>query len=121
MNKWIFAFGLSGLLICNCCCAKKTITTKVPQTAEMAGTAKTDTIKEVSSNTLIIFYDAAVGKHPLMKAVEQKHCTLLYDYKSMNGIAIRIPDNWPIRKAIKYFYQVKGVVQVNRDRICHLD
>lgn len=121
MKKWIFVWGLSCLLTSSGCCAKKAVAINELLTAEVMDTVNTNSMKDVSPSTLIIFYETTVGKKPLMKAVKLKHCTLLYNYKNMNGIAISIPKKWSINSAIRYFNQVKGVLQVNRDRICHLD
>lgn len=68
------------------------------------------------NRTLIIMYDAAVGKKPLMKAVKQYNARLLYDYRNFNGIAISLPDSVHIEKAIARFKKVKGVLSVQRDR-----
>jgi|GEM_PF-6656106 len=73
-----------------------------------------------SKYTLIINYDPEIGKKPLLKAVKKYKATLIYDYRIVKAIAIRIPDGKDIHEAIEYFQKVKGVTQVNRDRIMHL-
>lgn len=73
-----------------------------------------------SKHTLIIMYSAEVGKEPLLKAVKKYKATLVYDYRMMNGIAIRIPDGKTLEEAISYFSRVKGVLSVNKDRIMQL-
>lgn len=84
---------------------------------------KADSMQAVSPSSLIIWYDASSrsNKKRLMKAVRKYHATVLYDYRTFSGIAIRIPDGTDIHKAIDYFKNVKGVLSVNRDRIMHLD
>lgn len=72
-------------------------------------------------HTLIIFYDPAVGKQPLLKAVRKMEAEILYDYKNFNGMAVRMPDSIRIEDAITRLRKVKGVLQVNRDRIYRLD
>lgn len=72
-------------------------------------------------HTLIIFYDPAVGKQPLLKAVRKMEAEILYDYKNFNGMAVRVPDSIRIEDAITRLRKVKGVLQVNRDRIYRLD
>lgn len=75
--------------------------------------------QEVRDN-LIIFYDSTIGDEPLLKAVEAYKATILYQYKSLNGVAIKIPEGKNMQKAIKHFQQVKGVLQVSKDEIMQL-
>jgi len=75
---------------------------------------------EYAPSTLIIFYDATVGKKPLLKAIKKYGAEVIYDYRTFNGMAIRIPDDKDIHRAMDYFQQVKGVLTVNRDRVVHL-
>lgn len=79
--------------------------------------------ESVSPSTLIIWYDATSkrNKKRLMKAVKAYKAEVIYDYNNFNGIAIKIPQNTSIDAAIAYFKKVKGVVQVNRDGVMHLD
>lgn len=73
----------------------------------------------VSPTTLIIWYDASgkSNKKTLLKAVKDYKAEVIYDYKTFNGIAIKIPDGTDINSAITYFKKVKGVLQVNRDHV----
>ena len=75
---------------------------------------------EYSPSTLIIFYDAGIGKEPLLKAIEDYHATVIYDLKIMKSITIKIPDGTNIEDAINYFNKVEGVLQLNRDGVAHL-
>ena len=68
-----------------------------------------------SMTTLIILYDGQVGKEPLLQAIHACGATVVYDYRSFSGMAIRIPDGTDIHDAIPYFKQVEGVLQVSRD------
>ena len=61
-----------------------------------------------SDNTLIILYDGKSGKKSL------------YEYKTFDSIAIRLPEGKNVDEAKEYFEKVKGVIQVNYDRIMHL-
>jgi len=69
-----------------------------------------------SPSVLIIHYDTTVGKDTLMQAVQDYGATVVYDYRIINAIAIRIPDGTDIHDAIIHFNAVKGVLQVSRDR-----
>ena len=55
-----------------------------------------------------------------MKAIQKKGCAVLYEYKNLNGIAIKTPDDWDIEKAVAYFSKVKGVTFVNKDGVNRL-
>lgn len=82
---------------------------------------KTPKTPEYSPSTLIIFYDAEIGKEPLLKAIEDYHAEIIYDLKIMKSITIKIPEGSNIEDAIKYFEKIIGVLQVNRDSIMQLD
>ncbi len=75
---------------------------------------------EFSPSTLIIMVDEKVGKVPLREAIQAYKAEVIYDYNIISGMAIRIPENRDIHEAIEYFQKVKGVVNVQRDRINHL-
>ena len=79
-----------------------------------------DAIGEYSPTTLIISYDAQVGKQPLLDAIEASGAQVIYDYKMISGMAIKKPDNMTLDEAIAYFKKVKGVTHVERDRIIRL-
>ena len=76
--------------------------------------------ESVSPTNLIIMYDAEIGKDALLQAVKDYGAELLYDYRIISGIAIRIPEGKHILEAIAYFSKVKGVTTVERDHIYHL-
>lgn len=114
------------LLIClafSQCKAGQPKATPTPTSTKIEYSAPSKRVgnQEFSPSTLIIFYDDSIGKAPLLKAVKEYKATIIYQYGTMNGIAIRIPEGKSIDDAIAYFQKVKGVLAVNRDRICHLD
>lgn len=76
--------------------------------------------ESVSPTNLIIMYDAEVGKDALLQAVKDYGAELLYDYRIISGIAIKIPEGKHILEAIAYFSKVRGVTAVERDHIYHL-
>ena len=76
--------------------------------------------ESVSPTNLIIMYDAVIGKETLLQAVKDYGAKLLYDYRIISGIAIKIPEGKHILEAIAYFSKVKGVTAVERDHIYHL-
>lgn len=78
-------------------------------------------VQSVSPSTLIIYYDAEVGKEPLMDAVKSYKVEVVYVYKNFHAIAIRIPKNKSLKQAKAFFEKTKGVLQVNEDHINQLD
>jgi len=70
--------------------------------------------------TLIVSYDTEIGKEPLLKAIEDYGAEVIYDYRIINAIALKIPEEKDIHEAMKYFGEVEGVIHVNRDRIYQL-
>ncbi len=87
---------------------------------EVPSLVTTEPEGEYSPNTLIIMYDEAVGKEPLLEAIGAYGAEVKYDYSLIPGMAIRIPDGKDIRDAIAFFKKVKGVTSVERDRIIRL-
>lgn len=77
-------------------------------------------VKLHSDNTLIIFYEGNGGKKSLMSAVKNYGATVICDYGSMNGVAIKLPQGKNVDEAKAHFEKVKGVVQVNYDKILQL-
>ena len=76
---------------------------------------------EYSKDVLIISYDEEIGKEPLRKAINKYNAEVIYDYRMINALAIRIPDPDKMDEMIARFEKVKGVIQVSRDQVYHLD
>jgi hypothetical protein len=74
-----------------------------------------------SKDVLIIFFDSSVGSKPLKKAIAKYHAKIIYEYKNFNGLSLVIPKGKTLDESITYFNKVKGVLSVEKDRICHLD
>lgn len=79
-----------------------------------------DAVGEYSPTTLIITYDAEVGKQPLLDAIKASGAQIIYDYKMIHGMAIKKPDNMTLDEAIAHFRKVRGVLTVEKDRIIRL-
>ena len=73
-----------------------------------------------TTGNLIIFYDTQTGSAPLLKAVKASGASLIYEYKNLNGIAIRPSSKTKIEDAIAYFKKVNGVLSVEQDRLLKL-
>lgn len=77
--------------------------------------------QEYSPSTLIVFYDATIGKKSLLSAAKKMKCEIIYDYKIVNAVALRIADGDNINSVAEKLKKVDGVLSVQRDRIMHLD
>lgn len=76
--------------------------------------------QEHSPHVFLVMYDAEVGKEPLQKAIKDYKCEVIYDYKIINGMALKKPENKTLEETMHYFRGVKGVLSVEYDRINHL-
>lgn len=75
---------------------------------------------EFAPHTLIIYYDTQTGSQELLEAAKRIGCEIVYTYQIIPAVALRVPERMPIDEAMRFFRQVKGVTQVNRDRINRL-
>ena len=96
------------------------LTFSCSSTKEVADIEK-ERAQSVSPSTLIIYYDAEIGKEPLLKSVKSYKAEVVYDYKNFHAIAIRIPKKESLKQSKAFFEKVKGVHQVNEDQIIQLD
>lgn len=71
-------------------------------------------------HVLIIFYDEKTGSESLLKAAKKYGSEIIYQYRTMHGVALRVPEKKDIHEAMNYYKKVKGVLSVSRDRINHL-
>lgn len=76
---------------------------------------------QIDGRSLIIFYDPAVGREPLEKAVKKYGAKVMYNYVLFNGMAIELPEGKDAVEARQHFAKVKGVTQVDYNRILRLD
>ena len=74
-----------------------------------------------SRDVLIISYDEEIGKEPLKKAVRKHDAEIIYDYRMINALAVRIPDPDRMDESVAFFSKVKGVLRVSRDQMYRLD
>ena len=81
---------------------------------------KKDILPEHSPNVFLLMYDSEVGKEPLMKAIKEYKCEIVYDYGIINGMALKKPEDKTLEEAMQYFKKVKGVVSVEYDHVYHL-
>lgn len=77
-------------------------------------------VPEHSPNVFLVMYDAEVGREPLMKAIKEYNCEIVYDYRSFNGMALKKSEEKTLEETMQYFRRVKGVLTVEYDHIIRL-
>ena len=75
---------------------------------------------EHSPNVFLVMYDAEIGKDPLLKAIKEYGCEIVYDYSIISGMALKKPESKSLEETMKYFKTVKGVTTVEYDHIIRL-
>ena len=66
--------------------------------------------------TLIVFYDEnEISLPKLKRKVKSYGAEIIYEYKEMKGIAVRISQGKSIEQGRKYFESIKGVTNVMKD------
>ena len=77
-------------------------------------------LPEHSPSVFLLMYDAEIGKDPLLKAIKEYKCEIVYDYGIINGMALKKPEDKTLEETMHYFKTVKGVTNVEYDHIIHL-
>ena len=95
---------------------------KSKQTLELSSPINIDHkyVPEHSPNVFLIMYDVEIGKGPLLKAIKEYGCEIVYDYGIINGMALKKPEIKTLEETMAYFKKVKGVTNVEYDRIIRL-
>ena len=78
-------------------------------------------LPEHSPDVFLLMYDEDVGKEPLLKAIREYKCMIVYDYNIINGMALRKPADKTLEETMQFFKTVKGVTSVEYDHIIRLD
>lgn len=71
--------------------------------------------KKEDSTTLIILYDAEIGKSALMDAIQLYKANMIYEYKILKGVVIQVKKS-KAKDAILFFQQIPGVLTVQEDQ-----
>lgn len=103
------------LLVTVGCSSKKNVTQTVESDLQINSQLSDDVVR----GSLIISYDGEDALARLKKAIETYGAEVVYEYKIINSVAIRVPDTKTDEQAIQYFQKVKGVLSVERDRVMH--
>lgn len=95
---------------------------KAQQQAQVVPAAPADSryTPEHSPDVFLVMYDAEIGEEPLLRAIKEYKCEIIYDYGIINGMALRKPDGKTLEETMRYFKDVEGVVSVEYDHIYHL-
>ncbi|MBP5375308.1 MAG: DUF1294 domain-containing protein [Bacteroidaceae bacterium] len=76
--------------------------------------------QEHSPDVFLVMFDEKVGKEPLLKAVKEYGCEVVYDYGSINGMALKKPASKSLEETMQYFKGVRGVLTVEYNHIIRL-
>ena len=82
--------------------------------------SKEKIVPEHSPDVFLIMYDAKIGKEPLLEAIKEYKCEIIYDYGTINGMALKKPEDKTLEETMQYFKKVKGVTNVEYDHIIRL-
>ena len=97
------------------CSSQKAVTGNAPVPGE---SVEKDVSGGLSGNrVLIVFYEAGQGRRHLMKLVRKTKCSVVYDYRNFNAVALSVPEGEDMNNVIYKLRHTKGVLQVQRDRI----
>ena len=118
--KTFFKFGLMVLVIMPSCQTQRIKNSSENSISDTVILDPKSEKREFTRN-LIIYYNPEMGNSQLMKAVADYGAEIIYEYNSLKGIAIKIPDGKSVVDAMTYFKKVKGVTSVHRDEIHHLN
>lgn len=105
-----------------CACNSKRDVANDAATGATATIAAADTVASEQPTdeglVLIIFYDAeSTTEAELMATLKEQYgASLLYSYKTMNGLSIVVPGNLPKLKTIDEIHKVKGVLSISENR-----
>ena len=94
-------------------CGTKQMVTQIEQIGERP-------VPEHSPNVFLVMYDAEIGKEALLKAIKDYKVEIIYDYRMMNGMALKKPDDKTLEETMAFFRKVKGVLSVEFDHVYHL-
>ena len=99
------------LFLCSC---------KTKQQIEAVTSITHEYIPDHSPNVFLLIYDAEVGNEPLLKAIKEYKCEIVYDYGIINGMALKKPEGKTLEETMQYFKSVKGVTNVEYNHIIRL-
>ena len=99
--------------LCVSCRTKHTVEPSVPIQAQHIE-------QEHSPDVFLVMYDKKTGREPLLKAIKEYQCEIVYDYNFINGMALKKPDAKSLEDTMQFFWGVKGVLMVEYNHIIRL-
>ena len=102
------------LVVLTSCRTKQTVGLSAPISTE------DKSVPEYSPNVFLVMYDAELGRGPLLQAIKEYKCEIIYDYSIINGMALKKPENKSLEETMKDFRKIKGVIGVEYDHIMRL-
>lgn len=67
-------------------------------------------------HNLIVFFNDAKDRAPLLAAARDYGAEVLYNYQSLNAVALKIPSHKSLDEAERHFAALPGVLAANRDQ-----
>lgn len=114
-----FKYGIPLILIAQIALLFLT-SCKTKQQTESISTIQHQDTQEHSPYVFLVMYDAEIGKKPLLKAISEYKCEIIYDYHIIKGMALKKPKGKTLEETMQYFKKVKGVLTVEYDHVYHL-
>ena len=59
--------------------------------------------QEHSPDVFLVMYDKKTGREPLLKAIKEYQCEIVYDYNFINGMALKKPDAKSLEDTMQFF------------------
>lgn len=87
---------------------------------ELQAVTEQDDSIPVRSGVAIVYVDQTAGKESLLKALKKMGAQVIYDYRTVSAVAIRLPDGMTVNQAAKQLKEVQGVLGVQPDRVMRL-
>ena len=105
-------FMLFATALCLMACGKPASTTVHQETVNQ---------QAQESQILIIFYDKTqTNTEQLVEQGKKWHLELVYDYRNLNGLAIRVPNKNDVESVKEAYRNMKGVLSIKEDQINQL-
>jgi len=117
VTRWATLLVLAIMALSSCRAKQQVVATA---TRNIPTPVEHGHVQEHSPSVLLVMYDAEVGKQPLLEAIKDYGCEIVYDYHMINGMALKKPDDKTLDETMQHFRRIKGVLTVDYDYIYHL-
>ena len=113
----VIVFVMGTMVLSSCRAKQQAVATA---TRSVSSPVEHGYVQEHSPSVFLVMYDAEVGKQPLLEAIKDYGCEIVYDYHIVSGMALKKPDDKTLDETMQHFWQVKGVLTVEYDHIYRL-